>query len=365
MITFPCFCKSSLLFAVGAVMVMDTGQAGRLYGSDLNGRLANLFGQYRLIKTVDMKALAEEKEYVSLLPVPRPGRTSIGTLRWHYKAEGRKYYVKTVPSPGFVAGGSYIITYNGHQYDFFDRADGNLYFRTKDMRSCPVLSPNPFFYPVSFLDTTSDQRFSYAIMLWQARSRKTENRIIAVAHWEQYVPPGYSAVAEVPANGTMNKRPFLFKIFFGRDVAYLPIRVESVYRKGGGTIWRYDILSYAKTIINGHPFYWMKSGRLRGYTQRGQVCVDSRTDVQKCVFNKRLPDGDFSVDFRLAQRIFTITTGKTRGREVYARGGLRPPSPAIWEPMASWWPTFGLACAAIVIGGGALIFFLYKRIRHR
>ena len=126
--------------------------------------------------------------------------------------------------------------------------------------------------------------------------------------------------------------------------------------------------------------------------------------MQKCVFNQPLPDSDFSVDFRLAQRIFTITTGKTRGREVYARGlNLRPPSPvisfahpnsagvgidgtkynrndlhrgnaptavppaAISEPSAPWWLVSGwvLACAAIVIACGALLFLLYKRMRRR
>ncbi len=280
MITFPVFCKSSLLFVIGALMVMDTGHAGRVSGSDLGGRMDKLFGQYRLIKTVDMRSRVREVQYPFLMvPPPWPGRTHVGIIRWRYKAEGQKYYIKTVPSSGFAPGFNYIITYNGHQYDFFVRADGNLYFRTRDMRSCPVLSPNPFFYPLYFIDSSNDQRFSYAIMLWQARSRKIENRIIAEVHWEQHVPPGYSAVAEVPANGTMNKRPFLFKIFFGWHPSYLPIRVESVYRTGGGPILRYDILSYAKTMINGHPFYWMKSGRMRDYTQKGQVCIDSRTDV--------------------------------------------------------------------------------------
>lgn len=305
------FPKTTILVVVGVLIALVSGRAGRVFGSDLDGRLAKLFGQYRLVKTVDLKALVTQVEYPSLMvPPPWPRKIHSGTIRWRYKAEGRKYYIKTVPSPGFVVGGNLIITYNNHQFDYFDRKWGRMSVRSKDMWCCPVLSPNPFFFPIGFIDKTSDQRFEFAIKLWQARSRKIEKRIIAEARWERHVPPGYSAIAEVPASGTMNKRPFFFKIFFGRDVDYLPIRVESAYRTGGGPISRYDILSYAKTMINGHPFYWMKSGRIRGYTLRGQVCIDSRVDVQQCLFNQPLPDSDFTIDWHRARWVYQIGTGQ-------------------------------------------------------
>ena len=370
----------------------------------------NLFGQYRLIKTVKMNAIIRETDYDSLIakvvphsPMLSKIKMHTGTIRWCYKAEGRKYYIKTVPSPGFAIGGNIIFAYNDHRFNVFDRNSSSLFFRRKDMRSCQLLTSNPFYYPLEFINQSNDQRHHYVIKLWYAQSRKMETRIIAETRWEKDIPPGYSAVATVPARGTLDKHLFFYKIFFGQRVDYLPIRVE-ILRKGGGLIWRYDILSYTKVMIHSHPFYWMKSGRLRIYnlTLRGKVLFDDRVYVQQCILNQPLHDNDFTIDYRLANHIFTITTGKTQGREVYARGGLRPPSPvisfahpnsagvkiggtkdnrndlhrgnaptavppaAISEPSASWWLVSGWmpACAVVVIACGALLFFLYKRMRR-
>ncbi len=312
------FPRTTILVVVGVLIALVSGRAGRVLGSDLDGRLANLFGQYRLIKTVDLRAIVKEVDYYSLIAKVAPLSPTLskikmytGTIRWRYKAEGRKYYIKTVPSPGFAVAGNLIITYNDHQYDYFDRKWGRMSVRSKDMWSCPVLSPNPFFYPLSFMDKSNDQRSAYAIKLWQARSRKIEKRIIAETRWERRVPPGYSAVATVPASGTLDKHPFFYKIFFGQRVDYLPTRLE-ILRKGGGLIWRYDILSYAKAMISGHMFYWMKSGRLRVYNLRlrGKVLFDDRVDVQLCVLNQPLAESDFTIDWHRARWVYQIGTGQ-------------------------------------------------------
>jgi hypothetical protein len=286
--------------------------------ADLGGRLERLFAQYHSIGTAKMAATMRQTWY----NIPSAGLPTkqTGTLSWRYDADGKKYRIRAISSPGFDSTDNVTIAYNGHRYYYF--SGDILSFRRKNMRNLVITTLNPLFYPLEFTDKTSDQHLGYKLQLWRAKSPRVEAKFIREAVWKRHPPTDFSAEAVFPAEGTMNKHLFLYRVFFGRRIRFLPARIESVYLKGGELIWRYDLLSYRRAIIGGRPFYWPSAIRVRGYYRATEkLLLDERVSVRSAKFNQPIRQSDFSIDFRLAPIIYDISNKKYMS----VRGGLRKP----------------------------------------
>ena len=266
-------------------------------------------GQFQLVRSVDVRARVAESEAPSIYLGPA-AKPRAGLISWLYKAKGRSYLAKCVPSPGWIQrGNSLAIAYNGVQYEFFDMDAGNLGYRRHDMWATNTLSPNPFFYPVEFLDPTNQQHPGRDVKLWYAKSQAVMRQVIAATTWERHAPDGTSAIADIPGKGKWSGHRFFYRVLFGRKVDYLPATIELVYGKAREISWRYDILAYRKTAVEKKDFYYAKSVLVRGYL-RGKQYLTQRVDVQSCRLNLPLPASDFTIDFGLADRVFNIATGK-------------------------------------------------------
>ena len=299
----------SLLLWVASVIAGPLFCGGHAGAADMDGRLARLLGQYRLVRTVDTRALVAETQIPSVY-MPVATKPITGTISWLYKAMGRSYFLKCVPASGWIQRGNALaIAYNGTQYEFFDIDAGNLGYRRKDMWATNTLAQNPFFYPVEFLDPTNQKHPGRDVKLWYAQSRAVLRRLVSSTSWESRAPAGYSAVADIPGVGRWYSHRFMYRVLFGREIDYLPRTIELVYGRKNEISWRYDIAAYRTVPIGGKPFYYAKSALIRGYLH-GKLYLTQRVSVRSCRLNVPLPASAFTIDFGLADRVFNIATGR-------------------------------------------------------
>ncbi len=313
--------------------------------ADSGGRLRSLFDEYRLVTSVSLTARVQLRFHVPVLDGHlrrrKKSRLVKGDSKISFHAQGNEFASSDSVPPG-VAVWNFRSAYNGKRYECLDGGSGYLFYQKHRWPSSHLMSPNPFFAAVEFLDPSRDGHPNRAIRLPVVRSANAASTAIAKATWVAVAKNSrYSAIAQIPFRGTVNGHRAFWRVKFGRKVAFLPEVVETVYAKTGAWCRRGDILAYKAIATSGGKFYCPMVFRWRFRGRHGNLYADHLTKVVSCTINQPIGPAAFQIDFRLARQIYDADAHRT----IYYEGGVRPPQRVIGIKS---WPAGSLGA------GGAL-----------
>ena len=298
-------------------------------GADLGGRLHRLFGQYQRLRSVSIKVVVQRTLNLPLIESGAKKAKSF-TVVLRYKAAGMRYAISNSSNGPGGLGGHEAIAFDGNRFESL--AGTYLWYERSYNGPTPVATGNVFFYPLIFADPSCDGHVGRIITLPYVSNARTEKKIIARATWKKTPAGPYSAIANIPGPGKMNKHRFFYRVFFGKGVDYLPARVEVLYRHvNGPPLWKYDLLAYGRADAGRRPFYYLKSYRRKGYLRQGMFMQDMGK-VTLYAINKLLRRSDFTINFGLASTIYDADAKKI----IFAAGGIRPPQRVIG---ITYWPS--------------------------
>ena len=284
--------------------------------SDLSNRLKQLMGQYASIQTVNLIARAHIISYPDP-NVPATGSApNIYNVYFEYTADHEKYNI--VCKSDFQPQTEYTnvrYTYNGKQFEFLSYTGHDLFYQKADDDSLVLLTLNPFYCPICFLDLSNDKIYP-ALKLLYVQNPSTFQSLLS------NIKPDTASSGEIaailPKIGTLLGKPFGYRIVLGGKISYLPTRIDQILLDNVHNpaiveppfiVERIEILDYGVNQIAEKPFYWAKTIKLSIYYPNGQLSAVEDIDVLSCDTNQPVNQNDFTIDFKLAQRIEDRDTG--------------------------------------------------------
>ena len=296
--------------------------------SDLTQRIRQLMEQYASVQTVSMVAHVHTILYRGVLPDSTETTPLIYNVYFSFTAAHEKYNVINIDdwkAPTEYSRARY--TYDGQRAELLSMVGQDLSFTKKDYDTQVYTTSNPFFYPICFLDLSTD-KYTRVLKLPYVQSPATLHALLANIKPDPASANGSEVVGILPRAGILWGHPYEYRIVFGGKISYLPTRIEEILLdKNNPAIptkpvfnKRIDILDYGSEMVDGKPFYWAKTIQVTWYHD-GTLFQVENINAESCQVNQPVDQNDFSIDFKLAQRITDWDTGAF----MQVRTGVHPP----------------------------------------
>jgi len=289
--------RLAVFVSVAVVFIIPGPARGE---DDVQIRFRRLFNQYGSISNVHLEAVLHGR-WKEASPV---GSGSIVKVEGVYKywAQGDYYRIISSDDPVGNPDSDFDVAWNGERDQRMDRTQSLLWYNRRRRAVIPGVHRNPLFLPLLFMSEEDDNHLALYQQLSDVQNTNKIERILSQVR--AVAPVDGTAglvVAQVPGTGgTFKHRPFVFRVYFGNNPDYMPVRVERI-DNNGKVISSVEVEQYEPMKIGNAQMYWPKRTRFRYYvTESGETVEDGSEDMTLLEINRDLPADIFTIDFNLA-----------------------------------------------------------------
>jgi len=319
----------ALYYLIFGLIAAATPCLGANDQSDLTQRIRQLMGQYAAVQTASMVAHVHTILYRGVLPDSTETTPLIYNVYFSFTADHEKYNIINIDdwkAPTEYSRERY--TFDGQRAELLSMVGQDLSYTKTDYDTQVYTTSNPFFYPVSFLDLSTD-KYTRVLKLPYIQSPATLEALLANIKLDPASTNGSAVAGILPRVGTMWGHLCEYRIVFGGKISYLPTRIEEILLGkinnpaiATNPIFnkRIDILDYGTQMVGGKPFYWAKTIQVTWY-HNGTLFQIEHINVESCRVNQPVNQNDFSIDFKLAKLIYDWDTGAF----MQVHTGVHPP----------------------------------------
>ena len=322
--------------------------------------------QYTHIKTIHFLAVGRYTVMTA------QGKTKVAKIRYEYWGDGIKY---RIDFQQFIPGANIdvVVTDNGKHFRLFYRNSGSLIIApTHPIYGSPPVTQNPILEPLVPLATSVPPHLGTPRKTWVNLARIARNPKSVFDRCRLVRNCGKALLGGEPVGcimGAYNTIPANVTFTIGRHAPHLVVRWQANQHGFRGAYICLSRITYRSfPLPSGEKLYLPVRFEETGMTGhlpgpwRGPF--SNQVIISHISLDKPVAASKFTISYKLARSIQEVMPdGKSHQCSVRS---FSPAPGHDWSLMASWRLVSGwvLACAVIVIACGALLFFLYKRMRR-